>query len=83
MEKNISVVPVEVHLYCDECGTEMDFLGQVLMSNPPQYPHVCPKCGSQRIMDAQYPRITYQRKLPVSSVFKNNFFNIYNKYLNF
>lgn len=31
----------------DGCGGEFNPTGISLMSNPPQYPHVCNKCGKE------------------------------------
>lgn len=74
MIKKIYQVPVELHLHCDNCCTEMEFDGNVLMSDPPQFPHTCPKCGKKQIMDAQYPHIEYERKTVCSDIFQNNLF---------
>lgn len=49
-------------LYCDACyengdEMEMEFMGTVLASNPPQYPHICPNCGkTHRVRGFSYPR---------------------------
>lgn len=75
MIKKIYQVPVEMHLHCDKCGTEMEFEEKVLMSDPPQFPHVCPKCGERQIMNAQYPHIEYERKVGVTDLFQNNLFS--------
>ena len=77
MIKKIYQVPVELHLHCDKCGTEMEFEGKVLISDPPQYPHICPKCGTKKIMEAQYPHIEYERKSAISDMFQTNTFNSY------
>lgn len=34
-------------LYCDKCGTEMQWTGVCLTSYPAQYPHKCPNCGEE------------------------------------
>lgn len=46
---------VEQHLYCERCGTEMERTGQVLLSCPPKYPHICPKCGYKETHLKGYP----------------------------
>ena len=43
-------------LYCDKCGTEMEQRGEVYLTDPPQYPYRCPKCGYEVIMSILYPR---------------------------
>lgn len=44
------------HYLCDDCNTPIEFDGMVLTSNPPQYPHTCPKCKKQyRFFDMWYP----------------------------
>ena len=51
---------VKDRLICD-CGGEIVRTdGGVRMSNPPQYPHECNKCGEhQYIRGESYPRIRY------------------------
>ncbi len=53
--------PVVVQLRCDECGVgEMKHNGVSLMSNPPQFPHICDNCGVEvRVRETPYPRIVY------------------------
>jgi DNA-directed RNA polymerase subunit RPC12/RpoP len=61
-------IPVELHYYCDDCKTEIKFdletdtLGRVLLSNPPQYVHICPKCNKKYHLDTVYPCIVYEDK---------------------
>lgn len=61
MENRIEVKVIKVTLECEKCGGEMKSTGQALMSNPPQYPHECKKCGNTRnIRGKQYPYIEYE-----------------------
>lgn len=61
MEKEYLKQPIEVKLFCDYCGEEMEATGGVLLSDPPQYVHVCPKCNAkQNIRNKQYPYIKYE-----------------------
>lgn len=49
-----------VRLYCNHCGHEMESDGTVLCSYPPQYPYVCPNCGSEITANEKYPKIEYE-----------------------
>ena len=40
-------IPVELHYHCDKCNTEVEFTGNVLMSNPAKYVHKCPNCNKK------------------------------------
>ena len=61
MEKEYLKQPIEVKLFCDYCGEEMEATGEVLLTYPPQYVHVCPKCNAkQNIRNKQYPYIKYE-----------------------
>ena len=60
MERRTEVKPIQVTLQCDDCGGEMKPTGTALMTSPPQYPHVCEKCGaSSNIRAKTYPYIEY------------------------
>lgn len=37
-----------------ECGTAMIPTGTTLLSNPPQYPHVCPSCKKRQNLKKVY-----------------------------
>lgn len=50
---------VEQHLYCEKCGAEMTRKGQILMSHPPQYPHICPQCGHEETHLKGYPCVDF------------------------
>lgn len=50
------VKTVCLHYFCDTCGNgEMHSTGETLLSNPPQYPHVCGNCGATAILLKSYP----------------------------
>lgn len=55
---------VRVTMKCDtpKCTGEMQFMGTVLTSNPPQYPHQCPVCKTNRTFWVLYPEIRYENK---------------------
>ena len=46
-----------VRLYCD-CGEELAWNGLGLLTNPPQFPHTCPKCGFTTTLPEHYPAET-------------------------
>ncbi len=46
---------------CDSCKKgELKNDGTVLLSSPPQYPHICVKCGKQENLWDKYPTIEYE-----------------------
>ena len=50
-----------VNYLCDECGEGyMESTGSILISNPPQYPHKCNACGSDRTFREKYPKTIYK-----------------------
>ena len=57
-ETNIVVKTVLVKMLC-QCGGEMKPTGTCLTSYPPQYPHVCNKCGTNATYNVSYPEIRY------------------------
>ena len=59
MEIKIEVKTFKVILECDECKDGiMIYNGIVLTSNPPQFPHICNKCGEKKnIRGKKYPYI--------------------------
>lgn len=59
MIKEKEVKCVMKRLYCDNCGTEMQHTGEVLLTCPEKYPHKCPKCGYQEIEWKRFPLIDY------------------------
>lgn len=46
MEKLVEAKAYKVMQFCDECGEELVFTGDALLSNPERYVHRCPKCGN-------------------------------------
>ena len=60
IKRNIVETYME-RLYCDDCNEEMLPSGVVLASNPPQYPHVCKRCGkTENVIDKKFPNIEYK-----------------------
>ena len=70
MEKQTEVKSYEVHQYCDKCGEELIFTGEVLLSNPGKYVHKCNKCGNVEWLPKKYPCIEYKevQKNPITVV---------------
>lgn len=60
MEKLIEVKAHKVVQICDECGEELVFTGEVLLSDPAKYVHQCPKCCNIRWFPKSYPCIEYR-----------------------
>ena len=59
--KDVQVVPFYQKAYCD-CGEELEFTGMTLTSNPPQYPHKCPKCKKEYKLKHVYPVLMWKEK---------------------
>lgn len=61
-ERRTEVKTFLIHLMCDKCEYgEMKPTASALLSHPPQYPHVCDKCGEKvNIHGGIYPRLTYE-----------------------
>ena len=70
MEKQIEMKSFETHQYCDKCGTELTFTGEVLLSNPEKYVHKCNKCGNTEWYSKSYPCIEYKevQKNPITII---------------
>lgn len=70
MEKQTEVKSYKVHQYCDKCGEELTFTGEVLLSNPAKYVHKCNKCGNTKWFQKSYPCIEYKevQKDPITIV---------------
>lgn len=70
MEKQIEMKSFEVHQYCDKCGTELTFTGEVLLSNPAKYVHKCNKCGNTEWYSKSYPCVEYKevQKDPITVI---------------
>lgn len=60
MIKSKEVKVYQDKLYCPICESEMEFTGAVLLSNPAQYEHECPKCGKRLNLSKSYPCIRYE-----------------------
>lgn len=61
MIKETKVISIKQRLLCDDCDCEMESTGQAYMSNLPQYPHKCPKCGKINCTNVLYPTIIQRR----------------------
>ncbi|WP_020474525.1 hypothetical protein [Zavarzinella formosa] len=47
-----------VRYQCDDCGIgEMAPTGIMFMTHPPQYPHKCDKCGTERTFAERHPKV--------------------------
>ncbi len=57
-ETNITVKPILVKMVCG-CGGFMEPTGSCLTSYPPQYPHVCGKCGTNAVYRVCYPEYRF------------------------
>ena len=60
MENETEVKSFKVRQYCDKCGEELIFTGEVLLSNPEKYIHKCEKCGNVEWFPRSYPCIEYK-----------------------
>ena len=45
--------------YCSRCGVALKLEDFTLLSNPPQYPHLCPKCDARFYLNAVYPKTAF------------------------
>ena len=61
MEIYHEVKVFEVKMQCEKCNGEMEQSGNILLTNPPLYPHNCNKCGYAENYRIQYPNIAYKR----------------------
>lgn len=70
MEKQTEVKSYEVHQYCDKCGEELTFTGEVLLSNPAKYVHICEKCKNYEWLPKKYPCIEYKevQRNPITNI---------------
>ena len=63
-EKRTEVKTFRVTLHCG-CGGEMVPTGNQLLTWPPQYPHVCKRCGQlMNLREKQYPYIEHEDICP-------------------
>lgn len=61
MEKMLEVITNKAVMICDECKEgHMCSTGEVYMTNPAQYAHMCNKCGYRTNYFTSYPNISYQ-----------------------
>lgn len=60
MEKLVEAKVYKVMQFCDKCGEELVFTGEVLTSNPAKYVHRCPKCSNTEWLSTSYPCIEYR-----------------------
>jgi predicted nucleic-acid-binding Zn-ribbon protein len=60
MEKSVEAKVFKVMQFCDNCGEELVFTGEVLLSNPEKYVHRCPKCDNTEWFSKSYPCIEYR-----------------------
>ena len=74
MIKKRYLVPFEERLFCDNCGSEMQFSGKILMTQPEKYEYLCPKCNKVFVSEEKYPNIKYEEKTVCSDVFQRNWF---------
>ena len=70
MTNETEVKTIEVRQYCDKCGTELTFTGEVLLSNPLKYVHICEKCKNYKWLPKSYPCIEYKevQKNPITGI---------------
>ena len=54
------VEPAIITYLCDECGTEVEFTGNVYPVDPPKYQYDCPDCGETYRLEREYPVIVYE-----------------------
>ena len=56
-----NVRAIRFAMICPMCGQEMQATGQVLLSFPSQYPHMCP-CGFKHVVVGEsFPKIEYRQ----------------------
>ena len=60
MEVRKGVTSIQVNLHCNICNKEMKPTGEMLASNPPWYPYICPVCGYKENKSKTYPFIEYK-----------------------
>lgn len=58
-EERFELKPFGVRYICN-CGGEMVPTGQMLMSNPPQFPHECKECGESVNLIEKYPTVKWE-----------------------
>ena len=53
---------VKVKYYCDNCGHELDYVGNVYPGSPKKYQHNCPDCGKRYRLEKVYPTLEHRVK---------------------
>jgi hypothetical protein len=63
LEKENEVKTFLVKYLCDEEGCEGNVAytdGNMLLSNPVKFKHICDKCGTNHLFDHKYPYTSYK-----------------------
>jgi hypothetical protein len=58
-EERFELKPYGVRYLCD-CNGEMIPTGQMLMSDPPKFPHECRECGKAINLIEKYPIVRWE-----------------------
>jgi hypothetical protein len=58
-EERFEIKPYGVKYRCD-CGGEMKPTGQMLMSDPPKWPHECKDCKAIANLTKKYPTVEWE-----------------------
>jgi hypothetical protein len=58
-EQRYELKPFGVRYVC-KCGNEMEYTGQMLMSDPPQFVHLCNECNSKENLREKYPTVRWE-----------------------
>jgi len=45
---------------CRDCDAEMERQKEILLTAPPQYRYICPKCGKEETSIECYPKIVIE-----------------------
>lgn len=48
--------------FCEECQEEMKEHNFMLMSSPPKYTYICPKCKKEETSTICYPQMKYSEE---------------------
>lgn len=61
-ERKTELKTFRVDRECDveDCDGVLIAGVKILLTNPPQYPHTCSKCGCQRAFIIPYPATTFE-----------------------
>lgn len=59
MESRFEAKTYVVKYFCEPCsrkgGGEFIYSGRTMLTSPPQYQHVCNRCGETKLLLKQYP----------------------------